>query len=46
MVALHPYAIPGALPGGQLYNYQLEALERTDAFGGRALIAGCSATLS
>jgi SWI/SNF-related matrix-associated actin-dependent regulator 1 of chromatin subfamily A len=39
MVSPHPYAIPGALPGGQLYNYQLEALERTARFGGRALIA-------
>lgn len=39
MVTAHPYAIPGALPGGQLYNYQIEALERTAKFGGRALIA-------
>ena len=32
-------AIQGTLPGGQLYNYQIEALERTATFGGRALIA-------
>ena len=32
-------AIQGTLPGGQLYNYQIQALEKTATFGGRALIA-------
>ena len=32
-------AIQGTLPGGQLYNYQIQALEKTATLGGRALIA-------
>ena len=32
-------AIQGTLPGGQLYNYQIEAIERIATLYGRALVA-------